>query len=716
MISIIIPIYNTEKYLRECLSSVLKQTYSNFEVLLIDDGSTDSVPYVCREFMQKDSRIRFYSQGHQGVSAARNKALDMAKGEYVFFVDSDDMIAPVLLQRLYEQLEMRKVEMAYCHYFISEVEKEVASLKKKEEKAAEWTLFDQDQLIEKCHETGVFCGIGGKMILKNAIGALRFENGLIAGEDTLFLYKLIQKRISAVCTSEKMYYYRKHENNCSALKSKLEGVLSIESVVKRLAFRERQCGREENARKWEVHYLNSLKQVADHLDKKELNKLRSDVARELRKPSSRNQTLRFRIAVFLVYFYPRLYLVIKSSYRFLTGTKGKTIVNKFERNESIGILTFYWADDYGALLQSYALKTYLNKYQKAVLIPYVPKALRSRYCLLEDNTDTSLMRSCYKKAKRILSRTFFNELIVKCKMSRFRAKYLINTYQRLDNSEDICKFRKDIGTYVIGSDQVWNPEITDGFQEGYFCTFRQWRKEISRYVAYAVSIGTERLNEQYDQAFSKLLVNFDAISLREPSAVLYVESLCDKTLDVVLDPVFLLEREEWELLLRTGGKVKYREYIAVYYTEYNQVMSEYLKELEKYTGLNVLILKPQTEEIYYWTDNQVYATSCGPIEFLELVNHANYVVTNSLHGVALSIIFHKKFAVFQHSVRNARLLDLLQLVQLESRIVGTREEVGEINKSIDWEKVDELLNEKIEYSKEFIRKEIFANKNSFDAT
>lgn len=325
MISVIIPIFNSEAYLRECITSVLEQTYTDFEVLLIDDGSTDSVPEICREFVQKDSRIRYDCQQHQGVSTARNKALDMAEGEYVFFMDSDDWIVPTLLEKLCEQLQLKKAEIAFCRY-LSEGDRDYDLITGKagEEKELEWILVDQNKLKEECQRIGIFRGIGGRLIKKSIIGKLRFEKDLIVGEDTCFLYQLVQKGVSAVYTPEKMYYYRRHEHNSSDLKLKVEGILSVKSVVKRCELNERSYGRKRNAQSWEAIYLNALKQAVDHLSKEEIRQLRREMMGEMRNPFFWKQTLRFRIAIFLAYFCYPLYQGVKHSYRFVrdTGRRG----------------------------------------------------------------------------------------------------------------------------------------------------------------------------------------------------------------------------------------------------------------------------------------------------------------------------------------------------------------------------------------------------------
>lgn len=100
LISVIVPVYNTEQYLRQCLDSILVQTYRQLEIILVDDGSTDNSLTICNDYASKDSRITVFQTDHVGVSAARNKALDVSHGEYIGFVDSDDYILPDMYENL----------------------------------------------------------------------------------------------------------------------------------------------------------------------------------------------------------------------------------------------------------------------------------------------------------------------------------------------------------------------------------------------------------------------------------------------------------------------------------------------------------------------------------------------------------------------------------------------------------------------------------------
>lgn len=116
LVSVIVPVYNTQEFLQQCLESVLAQTYSNWELLLIDDGSTDASLDICREFAQRDSRIQAFHQENAGVSAARNFGMSLAQGEFIVFLDSDDWILPQLLQRLVDTQRQYDAQLVVTGY------------------------------------------------------------------------------------------------------------------------------------------------------------------------------------------------------------------------------------------------------------------------------------------------------------------------------------------------------------------------------------------------------------------------------------------------------------------------------------------------------------------------------------------------------------------------------------------------------------------------
>lgn len=116
LISVIVPIYNVEKYLHTCINSILNQTYSNLEIILVDDGSPDSCPSICDEFALKDNRVKVIHKTNGGLSSARNAGLDIAKGDFIGFIDSDDFISPNFYQCLLNNAIMQNADISECTF------------------------------------------------------------------------------------------------------------------------------------------------------------------------------------------------------------------------------------------------------------------------------------------------------------------------------------------------------------------------------------------------------------------------------------------------------------------------------------------------------------------------------------------------------------------------------------------------------------------------
>lgn len=114
LISVIIPIYNVEKYLKKCIDSIINQTYKNLEIILVDDGSPDNCGKICDEYAKKDQRIRVIHKKNGGLSDARNAGIDIAKGKYIAFVDSDDYVEKEYIEIMYKELKKNNVKIVQC--------------------------------------------------------------------------------------------------------------------------------------------------------------------------------------------------------------------------------------------------------------------------------------------------------------------------------------------------------------------------------------------------------------------------------------------------------------------------------------------------------------------------------------------------------------------------------------------------------------------------
>jgi glycosyltransferase involved in cell wall biosynthesis len=204
-ISIIIPVYNAAAYLAECLNSVLRQTYVNLEILLIDDGSTDGSAALCERFAARDGRIRVFHQENRGQSAARNRGLDAMTGELIAFVDADDIAEPDMLERLLEALDTG-ADLSICN--ICKIDATGAALSLCP--IADNLLTQEDFLTELLQPQAWFYVLpGGKLFRKALFENLRFPEGFIY-EDEAVLYPIVARCCRVATVSGALYRYRCH--------------------------------------------------------------------------------------------------------------------------------------------------------------------------------------------------------------------------------------------------------------------------------------------------------------------------------------------------------------------------------------------------------------------------------------------------------------------------------------------------------------------------
>lgn len=204
-ISIIIPSYNEEKYISRCLNSVLNQTFSDFEVLCVDDGSNDNTFDIIKEYSKKDSRIIPMKNPDKGVSSARNFGIDNAKGNYIGFVDSDDFIQPQMYEFLYKAVTENSCDFSVCRYKkTSELIEKNFEYKTEKFQPENFVSFNNAEFTS--NNELVFSAIWTKLISKEFLNNIRFNNFRI-GEDTVFNSQLFSKNYKAVFVDAELYNY-----------------------------------------------------------------------------------------------------------------------------------------------------------------------------------------------------------------------------------------------------------------------------------------------------------------------------------------------------------------------------------------------------------------------------------------------------------------------------------------------------------------------------
>ena len=213
LVSVIVPVYNVEQYLAECLDSILASTYQNLEIIIVDDGSPDRCPEICDEYAQKDSRLRVIHQDNRGLSSARNAGLQIATGEFIAFVDSDDIISPIMYEELVGVIQKENADLVACEStrHINELDVEGG---------------DPDNKVylvtglESCLEiitnsptsrrfTWTSCLVGNKLFRRELISS-QFRDDAVPAEDLLFCWDYVKNCERMAIVQRAMYYWRKN--------------------------------------------------------------------------------------------------------------------------------------------------------------------------------------------------------------------------------------------------------------------------------------------------------------------------------------------------------------------------------------------------------------------------------------------------------------------------------------------------------------------------
>ena len=223
-ISVIIPVYNVENYIRKCLDSVINQTYKNLEIILVDDGSTDKSGEICDEYALKDERIRVFHTQNGGVSLARNVGLKKVTGKYFTFVDSDDFVATVYVERLKEILEKNASNVSVCAYKEFFDDEEVKYNTKNE-----ITVLCGRKMMENLlNGQKVFSVLWGKLYLYDDFKNFIFTD-VTVGEDEIFVNELSLYNKIAYDSSE-LYFYRKNFNGLINSPFNLSKISSLKAL------------------------------------------------------------------------------------------------------------------------------------------------------------------------------------------------------------------------------------------------------------------------------------------------------------------------------------------------------------------------------------------------------------------------------------------------------------------------------------------------------
>ena len=208
-ISIIIPVYNVENYLKRCLESIVNQTYKNLEIILVDDGSTDNSGKICDEYKEKDKRIIVIHKENGGLSDARNAGIDIATGNYIGFIDSDDFADVRMYEILLNNLKSTNSDISICNLYKFSNEKEIY----KTEEIEKLTVYDRKNFFENMYNDLLVSVLAwNKLYKKEIFSDIRYPKGKII-EDAAILHYIIGKCDKIVITNLELIYYFCRDNS-----------------------------------------------------------------------------------------------------------------------------------------------------------------------------------------------------------------------------------------------------------------------------------------------------------------------------------------------------------------------------------------------------------------------------------------------------------------------------------------------------------------------
>lgn len=379
----------------------------------------------------------------------------------------------------------------------------------------------------------------------------------------------------------------------------------------------------------------------------------------------------------------------------------------------VGILTFCGADNYGSVLQSYALQNFLkNEFRCEVeLIDFMTTNQIELY-----KTSKYTASSLKNIIKSILNVLLYNHFrLDKSKaFDEFRKTRLLLSYCQY-NENNYLTVAECYDAIICGSDQIWNMDAYD-FHTAYLL------KGISAgnilKVSYAPSLGgydSIRQDRSRKNEFTSTLCDFDAISVREFSGADVLRKLIDKDISILIDPVFLLTRDQWNKITNLTSESNNSNYIFFYSIDYDDSALRMVKKISRKINLPVIVMYTSNKTIRVLRYGFKINSDKSPETFLALVKNAKFVLTTSFHGTAFSIIFQKKFwvvrGIYDGKINNDdRMTTILSKIHLENRNI-TSETLNDIDlyENINYKDVNDMVNLERSNSKVFLERALFSS-------
>lgn len=369
----------------------------------------------------------------------------------------------------------------------------------------------------------------------------------------------------------------------------------------------------------------------------------------------------------------------------------------------VDVITRHAVTNYGSLLQTYATQATIEKLGHEVeIIDYIKYDERASKV-----AKASLGNSKFWNKNKIYKMTYLimqtpNFKYMYKRFEKMRKNLIKTTNLNYGNLKELKENVPIADVYCTGSDQVWGKIGMDDFDKAYFLDFVPKGKKC---ISYAASLGKEKINEELDEKLKKLLEKYAKILVREQSAVDIIKSKGFDNVDLVLDPTLLLTREEWENVIKREKirKKCKQKYILIYQLHRNKEFDKYAKKMAKKKNMKLIRVTPS---ILHGLKSGKILLLPNLSEFLNAFKNAEYILTDSFHATVFSIIFNKKFIDIMPEKTGTRIKNILQLTGIENRILKEYNDFESIDKKIDYNNVNQILQKERKKSIDLLKKAI----------
>ena len=325
LVSVIIPVFNVRPYLSEALDSVVHQTYKNIEIIIIDDGSTDGSETMCDDYAQKDSRVCVVHQKNRGLSNARNVGLNITKGNFVAFIDSDDVYHPDFIASMMEKMIQQKTDLVLCQYTVHKTMGRLKSTgREKRQPKAKQGKYDRITALRALADGLINESVWNKLYRRELWNDIRFPDGHVY-EDSVTTYRVINNCQMIYVMNQPLYLHRKrpgsitdtwsiknfHDRNLaysfvnSFIEANTPDVFSIDQAIKK---------RQESLNVLLSVYLRYYSKIVSSMDITK-DDLKTTIIEEFHKTGTENFTLRTKVAYWMLKSCPFTLRIIYTIYR-----------------------------------------------------------------------------------------------------------------------------------------------------------------------------------------------------------------------------------------------------------------------------------------------------------------------------------------------------------------------------------------------------------------